>query len=668
MESSSRPSGAWPGNVVPAPAGGEDRPPGATVHAFGVEYAHVRPPEGGDLFVTRFGWPWLDALMPSRWYADQWYANSGEKLAGATGQVYRVRPRPGPGPAPELLVKFSRVAQDVPIVAEASFPPEVRADLIAEARFNSPMEEFGLVSELREGAFGSPGPRVLTQRPLAIYAPPEAFDLWQMGRSSSTFYRHNALLAEDQGDTVKAIEMDIRRIYVVIYGWIEGRDAEAYFLSGELPEHEFLALEPRVIADLCARGFRVLDNKPKHYILRQLPGGGLLRRRDGALVYGLVDFELLQRTVEHQNRYHSERRARYWRMQSCPSGPAVPSAPSAPSAPAPVSHLRSVTVFGVDYRCGGTPDGGRLWVVGREDGLFDYFLPDRWRRTPRVKLSVTGEVYRTGTRDHVDIVYRRSRVGFRPRVDPLTRASRSIRESGYNSPFEEVAIAERLRQMGISTIWPRAIFHTGHRTAQAPRLRDPRRFADHADYLVPGDPAEPVLSDGHDYYTIWDLYRGADPPREVGRDAARGAIALQRAADDGLISAAEAAETLARARERLAQLGLPSDGLAGDEFVVPFDASAEPERAADGGLRLRMSLDALTAFEFGLVGEPAYLSLIRRMHERLRTVDFEMLDPSGRHLLLALDEEGRVQLDAAGEILTTLCNFSLIRGLYRRIR
>jgi len=69
--------------------GGHERPPGPTVRAFGVEYTHVRPPEGGDLFVTHFGWPDLDALMPARWYADQWYANHGEKLAGATGQVYR---------------------------------------------------------------------------------------------------------------------------------------------------------------------------------------------------------------------------------------------------------------------------------------------------------------------------------------------------------------------------------------------------------------------------------------------------------------------------------------------------------------------------------------------------------------------------------------------------
>jgi hypothetical protein len=253
-------------------------------------------------------------------------------------------------------------------------------------------------------------------------------------------------------------------------------------------------------------------------------------------------------------------------------------------------------------------------------------------------------------------------------VDPLTHASRAIRASGYNSPFEEVAIAERLRQMGIPTIWPRAIFHTGHQTAQAPRLRDSRRFATHAEFVVPGDPPASVLLDGHDYYTIWDLYRGADPPRGVGRDAARGAIALARARDDGLITAEEVSGTLERTRERLVQVGLPADGLAAEEFVVPFDESGEAERNADGSMRLRFSLDALTAFEYGLIDETAYLELIGRMNDRLRTVDFETLDPSGRHLLLGLDECGRVLLDAAGEIHMALCNFSLIRGMYRPIR
>jgi hypothetical protein len=50
---------------------------------------------------------------------------------------------------------------------------------------------------------------------------------------------------------------------------------------------------------MAAKGFRVLDIKPGHIILRQRLDGRLLVRQ-GRLVYALVDFELLQRTEEYQ--------------------------------------------------------------------------------------------------------------------------------------------------------------------------------------------------------------------------------------------------------------------------------------------------------------------------------------------------------------------------------
>ena len=50
----------------------------------------------------------------------------------------------------------------------------------------------------------------------------------------------------------------------------------------------------RVIRELADKGFRVLDNKPGHVILRRRRDGTLLQRH-GALAYVLVDFELLQR-------------------------------------------------------------------------------------------------------------------------------------------------------------------------------------------------------------------------------------------------------------------------------------------------------------------------------------------------------------------------------------
>ncbi len=635
--------------AVGPPADFDALPPGAIVRAFGVEYAHLHPATGGDLWVTRLGWPCLRSLQPEHWYADERYAREGERLNGSTGHVYRLPP--AEGGRGDLVVKFSRVAQDVPIVVSTTFPADVPPEVIAQARFNGPMEEFGLVMEMRRGAFGPPGPRLLTQRPLAIYAPPEHFDLWELGRSTSTFYGHRLQLAEDQEDAVKAIELDIRRIYVLIYSWIEGVDAEEIFLAGGLDEDALRELTLRVHGELAGRGFQVLDNKPRHFILRRTPGGGLMRR-DGRLVYGLVDFELLQRTQEHQREYKAARRRQYLRLDE--------------AAPAPAPDLPAVEVLGVPYRFGTSPDGGELWVVGRDASLFDYLLPDRWRRTPRIKLSAASEVYRTRTRDHIDLTYRRSRVGVRPRVDPLSAESRRIREAGYNSPFEEVAIATRLREMGIPTVTPRAVYRTGHASVKAMRLRDPSRFAA-ASARADADAASrgPALSPEHDYYTIWDTYHGVDAV--PGQGASHGYSALDRAVEDGVLTEAEVTATLDRTRARLARTALPPESLAPHELVVPLDAEGRARR--EGGEPLVVfSLDALTAYEYGLLREPDYLALLERFDERLRAVDCEKLDRTGRHLLLSVDPDGRLHADAGGAPHATLCGFSLIRGLYRPFR
>ncbi len=638
------------------PAGFDDLPANMIVRAFGVEYAHVRPREGGDLYVTRLGWPHVAALLPSRWYTDHWFAQQGVRLPGSTGHVYHVRPRPGPGGSPELVVKVSRVAQDVPVVIEASFPETFTAAQLAEVRFNSPMEEFGLVMELRRSGLGEPGLRVLTQRPLAIFTPPEESDLWELGRSTSSFLSHRLMLAEDQEGAVKAIELDIRRTYVLLYGWVGGRDAEQYFDSGKLSEEQLHALTPRVIREMAGKGFVVVDSKPKHFILRMRKGDGGLLRRHGELAYALVDYELLQRTPEHQQRFKAARQQRYWELRA-----------HAPQVLPPLSQLRLVNIFGVDYTFGAAPEGGQLWVVGREAGLFDYFLPDRWRRSRRVKMSSTSEVYRTRTRDNVDIVYRMSRVGFRPRVDPLEPAGRRIREAGYNSPFEEVAIAEHLREMGISTVHPRAIYRTAHETMKALRLRDSSRFADHAGLVTPEDPAAPVLSPDFDYYTIWDTYRGREAPPDGESGTARAQIGLDQACAEGLVTDVEAERAMEAVGRRLSHTTLPVDAIAGDEFVVRLDPKGAPVRR-DDCVELVLSVDALTAYEYGLIDEPGYRALIARMDERLRAVDCEMLDITGRHLLLTVGPDGKLELDAAGEIHITLCNFTLIHGLYRPIR
>ncbi|MFW6106827.1 MAG: hypothetical protein ACOC8H_01565, partial [bacterium] len=69
--------------------------------------------------------------------------------------------------------------------------------------------------------------------------------------------------------------------------------------AGALSARQAAALVVEVIEDLAAKGFRILDMKPDHIILRQRPDGRLLVRH-GRFVYALIDFELLQRSEEYQ--------------------------------------------------------------------------------------------------------------------------------------------------------------------------------------------------------------------------------------------------------------------------------------------------------------------------------------------------------------------------------
>lgn len=635
----------------------DELPPEARVRAFGVDYCHLVPPEGGDLYVTQFGWPFVRQLLPENWYAKKWYVDHGEKLAGATGSVYRVHSKPVDGKSADLVVKFSRVAQEISIVVETSFPEEVDYETIAAARFNSPMEEFGLVFELRRSASSRSHPRILTQKPLAIFAPPEEFKLWQLGRKQTWFQKHRRLLADDQEKEVKAIELDIRRIYVLLYGWIKGRDAEQYFEAGEISQQELYELTVRVIKELAQSGFRVLDNKPKHFILRQRRQDGQILSRDGrSPTYALVDFEFLQRTPEYQKHFKAVQRERYWQLQSATAQqPAIPSA----------SSLKRVEIFGVDYIHGSAADGGRLWVVGSNPDLFDYFLADRWRRTPRVKLSPSSEVYHTRTRDNIHVVYRRSRVGTRPRVDPLTEDGKRIRDHGYNSPFEEVLLADRLRHLGVSTTWARAVYRTSHRSTESSYLRDVRRYEEHAGLMTPGSNPEPILQPDFDYYTIWDYFRGSDPER--GWTGERW-MDLEQARERRLVTESESREAIWRAQELLRNLDLENDALDEYEFAVHLDDDGQMLRDDRGEMDVTFGIDAMTAYETGLVGDNAYTRIIEGLQGKLRAADCEKLDLKGSHLLLSLGLNGRFRVGRDGEPAVTLCNFEFVRGLYRPIR
>lgn len=265
--------------------------------AFGVRYAHIEPPTGGDLYVTRYGWTLLEHVMPERWFCQKQYCRIGERLTGSTGIVYRISSTLDTGRRKDLVIKFTRFAEEVPVFVMPGFVNAEQGELIRGAAFNEPFEEFALLMALRRGPNDDPDLLIRTKRPLAIYSPPEHFQQWQLGRTLSRFNPYTSRLSVDQQQHPEfpPLALDIERQYIMLYEWVNGEDAEMVHRRGLISEGEMRALTARVTGELERKGFWVLDNKPRHYILRIRRGGQPMRDRNGELIYALIDFELLKR-------------------------------------------------------------------------------------------------------------------------------------------------------------------------------------------------------------------------------------------------------------------------------------------------------------------------------------------------------------------------------------
>ncbi|OPZ07710.1 MAG: hypothetical protein BWZ08_01678 [candidate division BRC1 bacterium ADurb.BinA292] len=530
---------------------------------LGVQYEHLKLADGADLYLTRHGQLWREQLMPENWYAEDWFRKHRVRLRG-TSTVYRVPTRPAAGRRGrplQIVVKWSRVGQEVPL--------ETRViEEMLSAEFNSPFEEFSLVEELRASRRGGWPWRMLTHRPLAIYVPPEKLQLWQTGRSR---YKIERKLLRHPG-----VEIDILRDYIMVYEWIRGIDAAEVFQQLRKPTEELHALTHRVRGELAAKGFVVADMKPAHIIVRKRNDGSLASRR-GQVVYALVDFELLGRTPEYEEERRRIRRAEYHLFQERRfSGPDVPPLPA---------HLWPVTIFGVDYVYGVVEStGGRLWVVGHDARLYDYFQPERWRKTPCVQLSSRHQVFYTRTKDHINLVWKTSRVGEKPDLEIPEAAA--LAEQGYNSPFEEFAIALELERLGVPVTQPRAIYKTGSTSANPDYLADRRRFDSHAALRTPD--GEPILRPDHDYIKVWGFWNG---PEEVPADLTdihRHALNADQAVREGRLKPAQVHEMVEWMKERLAAAGYGTPWLASHHLLLSRDARGRFHRDIHGRIECRL--------------------------------------------------------------------------------
>ena len=516
------------------------------VSVLGVDYAHFRLENGDDLYLTKYGLSFREHLHPDNYWTDiGWFGANSSRLSG-TSTLYRIRTKQINGRSMDIVLKWSRMGQEIPAGHFAE---------LTDAEFNTPYEEFSLVMELRDTRYWQPT-AILTHKPLAIYTPSGRVELWESGRRQHKM--------KPKADSHTEIDLDMHRSYAMIYEWIKGIDAAEAFDRCLIDREHMRRLTLRSRDDLLHRGFDVRDTKAHHVIVRPDASGGILRDRNGEILYALVDFELLERTRESEDLMKQRRRSTYLVKQrdrfSIPTPTDLP------------PHLRLVHILDVAYIFGHTESTkGLLWVVGKDAGLFEYFLPEKWRNTPRIKLSNSRAVYHTLTKDNIHLAWVVSRMGEQPDMDPFKRDEKTSIDYGFNSPFEEVALALDLNRKGIPTVYPRAIYMTGSKSQILDHYKDDRRYERYRD-LQTFD-GEPILRRDHDYITIWGYWNGPDEMlASKDGDYYKGMDAL-RAYRKGILSETDYVSLMQNTTMRLKEAGIEDLNLRGTHLLLSLDSS-----------------------------------------------------------------------------------------------
>src|SRR5882724_3323950 len=86
----------------------------SVVSLLGLDYLRLRTADGGELYLTRFGAPFREQLAPENWYAPDWFVARRTRLLG-TSTIYRMPTRLVRGINLDLVVRFSRVGQEIPM-------------------------------------------------------------------------------------------------------------------------------------------------------------------------------------------------------------------------------------------------------------------------------------------------------------------------------------------------------------------------------------------------------------------------------------------------------------------------------------------------------------------------------------------------------------------------
>ena len=170
------------------------------------------------------------------------------------------------------------------------------------------------------------------------------------------------------------------------------------------------------------------------------------------------------------------------------------------------------------------------------------------------------------------MVWKVSRVGERAEIAASGAAGFRLLAFGFNSPFEEVSLASRLRTRGFATIRPVAVYRTGSPSKLSESVFDSKRFKTHRGILACD--GEPVLVPHHNYVTLWEHWNGPKtelPYPEAERPIFR-SLNLAQAEARGLLESVEVERQLLQVRERLSGIGVEVIRLGPTDVLVAMDA------------------------------------------------------------------------------------------------
>jgi len=455
------------------------------VNILDLSYRHLIFDSGDEIYLTDHGLAVWQNLLPENFWTDKdWFQANSERQRGS-GDVYKIRTKPIGMRQLDIVLKWNRMGTDVP---GETYDEKSKLE---NARFLSPFEEFQLLQELKAGLRYTPGVFDL-QVPMAIYVPATKEDSVSLGR-------RDYLMSFIQKKHKEDVGIDFDRNYAVIYQWLEGINIVQAYKKGVVREQDIQELLEKAEIEMRDSGFLIADHKAEHLIVK-LIDSNVQRDRNGNIMYGYVDYELLERTPEREKFMRLERRHVYLTRMPKRFNEYTNEEPS----------LQPMTIFGVPYLYSEVPSSkGRLWVVGNDPCLFDYFLPEKWRHVNRTRLSKYHDIFHKMSRDGINLVLKTSKVGLKPDADPFNERGRKILEFGFNSPFEEIALAYELNRKEIPSIYPRAIYMTGSMATIADADLDNSRYLSHAEILVP-DKKESILKKHHDYIILWGYWNGSD--------------------------------------------------------------------------------------------------------------------------------------------------------------